>query len=370
MTASAADVQAAINAMAAVVPSGCDNPEAYNLVFKNAYADPAVGWRDGSRKFVIVIGDAPPHGDNSVAFPDCGDQGPDTLGLDTATELAALKAAKRTLMMIDADLAQFMLPCYQELTAGGFTGSQAVVLGTSLASQIVQLVADASATVGSVSMAVATAPAGADSSWISFTPPTAGPVAAPASVPFSVGAAVPTGTVAGTYTFDLEGLADGGDVGHLMLDVVVPPPTSSRDPLTMTKTADNANVQPGAIVTYTITIHNPNGAAATLRKVRDVLPRTFRYVRGSTTGADEPYRYFAHDGGHHRLLTWRGPLMVPAGGDLVITFEVRVHGHRGCFTDSASAVAAAPDTVTGTGPTAQVCVAGHRRHSGDDRHGD
>ncbi len=60
MTGSAPTVQAAINAMSAT--GGGDFPEAYNLVFDKA-ATPLtggdLGWRTGSRKFVVVIGDAP-----------------------------------------------------------------------------------------------------------------------------------------------------------------------------------------------------------------------------------------------------------------------------------------------------------------------
>src|SRR5262249_22994315 len=60
MTDAAADVQAAINSLTA--GGGADLPEAYNLVFHNSL-DPAIGWRPDSRKFVVVIGDAQPHGD-------------------------------------------------------------------------------------------------------------------------------------------------------------------------------------------------------------------------------------------------------------------------------------------------------------------
>ena len=48
---------------------GGDNPEAYNVVFRNSYADKAIGWRDGSRKVVVVIGDAEPHGAGQAGLP-------------------------------------------------------------------------------------------------------------------------------------------------------------------------------------------------------------------------------------------------------------------------------------------------------------
>ena len=34
----------------------------YNLVFHKSYADATIGWRTGTRKFVVVISDAQPHG--------------------------------------------------------------------------------------------------------------------------------------------------------------------------------------------------------------------------------------------------------------------------------------------------------------------
>src|SRR5689334_1261599 len=67
MTASAADVAAAIGAMSP--NGGGDTPEDYNYVFQQAYSDPATGWRPDSRKFVVVIGDAGPHAAPRDVYP-------------------------------------------------------------------------------------------------------------------------------------------------------------------------------------------------------------------------------------------------------------------------------------------------------------
>src|SRR3954468_2614263 len=58
-----ADPKAVAESVSRLAPGGGgDNPEAYNVVFRNSYADKAVGWRDAARKVVVVVGDAEPHG--------------------------------------------------------------------------------------------------------------------------------------------------------------------------------------------------------------------------------------------------------------------------------------------------------------------
>ena len=71
---------------------GGDCPEAYNLVFHNSYT-PALGgdlgWREAAAKFVVVVGDAEPHGAASRGSP----VAPNSLsdGYSTATELAGMR---------------------------------------------------------------------------------------------------------------------------------------------------------------------------------------------------------------------------------------------------------------------------------------
>ena len=67
LTSSASTVQSKINALG--TGGGGDFPEKYNLVFHNSYADASLGWRAGSRKFVVVIGDAEPRGAGVRASP-------------------------------------------------------------------------------------------------------------------------------------------------------------------------------------------------------------------------------------------------------------------------------------------------------------
>ena len=355
MTGSAADVATAINAMTA--GGGGDTPEAYNLVFHNAYADPATGWRADTRKFVVVIGDAGPHAADPTLYPDCFvpfDE-TDPHGLVTANELAALAASQRTLMMVATPNSGIDL-CYGELVVGGFSGSVASVLGASIADQILALITFASSQVSSVDMAVANAPAGADASWISFTSSFADPVSTPVDVPFQITATVPPGTPAGDYLFDLVGHADGTDVGHMALTVTVP--DTGGGEVTIAKTVDQPSVARGDTVTYTITVHNGTAEDAVVRRVVDLLPRRFRFVSGSSEGAGRPRVRHSH-----RQITWRPRATVPAGGDLVITFSARVRLRDGCGLNRASA-RLGDDTTIRTGPTAQVCVTGGEGNRG------
>jgi hypothetical protein len=221
-TSDATAVSAAVDTLFA--SGGGDFPEAFNLTFHNSYAfdlSPDPGWRTGSRKFVIVIGDAPPHGAATNGFPSCGDTSSDPHGLNTSTELAGMASAQRTLLMISAG--NSILTCYQSLAAAAYTGGDAVDLGSDLSAKILELITGATAQVNDVHLEVTSAsPSPASASWLSVTPASAGPVTTPASLPFTVTATVPAGTPSGTYTFDVVALADGADIGHQTLTIVVP----------------------------------------------------------------------------------------------------------------------------------------------------
>ena len=230
MTSSASAVQAAIDGLAA--GGGGDNPEAYNRVFHESYTPlngGDIGWRTGTRKFVIVIGDAEPHGAGTDGFSGCTDTSADPTSptpLSTATELAGMNNAERTLFMIrQASSATTTLQCYQSLAGAAFAGGQGVDGGTTnLAAQIVSLINAATATVDNVHLEVASAtPAPAAGSWISFNPASVGPLTSlPANQAFTITVNVPPGTPAGTYTFDIVGIADGADIGHQSVVVFVP----------------------------------------------------------------------------------------------------------------------------------------------------
>jgi uncharacterized repeat protein (TIGR01451 family) len=367
MTGSAADVSTAIGAMTA--GGGGDTPEAYNLVFQRAYADPkvgpAMGWRTDARKFVVVIGDAGPHAADETLYPDCFVPfDADPHGLVTKDELAALAASQRTLLMVAAPDSGIET-CYGELVAGGFSGSAASVLGASISDQILALIEFATSQVSTVDLAVATAPTGADASWLSFATDVVLPASTPADVLFQITVKVPPGTPSGDYPFVLAAQADGLDAGQTTLTVHVP--DTGGGEVTIAKTVDQPSVARGDTVTYTITVHNGTAEDAVVRRVVDLLPRKFRFVSGSSDGGGRPKVRHSH-----RQITWRPRATVPAGGDLVITFAARVRLRDGCGLNRASAKFGDGSTIR-TGPTAQVCVTGgdedHHHGGGGDASG-
>jgi hypothetical protein len=231
MTTSAAAVQTAINGLSA--GGGGDAPEAYNLVFHNSYTDPAIAWRPDARKFVVVIGDAQPHGDLATqGIAGCINESGDPHGLSSTTELNGMNLAQRTLMMIRqvGPFTSTSLGCYQSLAARGFSGGQAVDQSGSLAAQIVSLINDAFANVSDLHLAVVEP--NPNLSWISFSPLARGPIPAPSTQTFTLTATVPGGTPSGTYDFDIVAIADGADVGHQALELIVPPKQLTLTPAT------------------------------------------------------------------------------------------------------------------------------------------
>jgi PKD repeat protein len=234
MTPTSSLISTALGTLSAA--GGGDDPEAHNLVFHNSYT-PAlggdIGWRSGTRKFVVVISDAQPHGDLATQGlgPCVNTTNPDPNGLVTSTELAGMAANQRTLLMIhETDPGNTTtLGCYQKLASLAYAGGAAVDSGGSgLASAIVTLINAAFATVNDVHLEVDSAsPSPANASWITL-PSDLGPVAAPGTYPFgSIGINVPAATPGGIYTFDIEALADGVDVGHETITVNVPLITAS-----------------------------------------------------------------------------------------------------------------------------------------------
>jgi uncharacterized repeat protein (TIGR01451 family) len=141
----------------------------------------------------------------------------------------------------------------------------------------------------------------------------------------------------------------GGTVTRSNLTVFSPLGTQ---PLFVTKTADSASATAGGSDGYTITVSNPNTAAATLNSISDTLPAGFTYTAGSTTGATTADPTIAA-----QTLSWAGPIAVAPGGTASIHFGVTVSSTPGTYLNQATADAGA-DTVAGTGPTAPVTVGG------------
>jgi hypothetical protein len=144
MTSSRTALTKAIGTLHSVDSTGSEDTfaEAYNLMFRQSYTDRHIGWRPSARKIVVVIGDAEPHSAGADGIAGCTDKTRDLNGLDTAHELARMRAAQRTLVFIrQASTATVSLQCYESLAALAYEGGSAVDGGgAGVAAPIVGLV--------------------------------------------------------------------------------------------------------------------------------------------------------------------------------------------------------------------------------------
>jgi uncharacterized membrane protein YgcG len=249
MTSNTALVNAALGRLVAF--AGGDAPEAINLVYHNAAVPNTggpIGWRAGVAKFLVVLSDASPHGAGTAGIANCTDPSVDPLGFNTATTLAELSAAGRSLFMVlEPGAITSSLACYQFLSLAVGGNSRGLPGGTNLATQLVPLISGTATTVANLNLVVANSgPVPALNSWISM--PTLGPIAMPATVPATITVNPPTGTPAGLYHFNLIALADGIDIGHVALDITVtattptpvPTPTPTPAPVPPSRGAGGA----------------------------------------------------------------------------------------------------------------------------------
>jgi hypothetical protein len=146
-TGDPADVKAALGRIkTAFNPSPDNGPaESYNLAFRRSYSDDQMGWRPSARKIVLVLGDAEPNGAGTENLLGCHDHSKDPEGLSTRQELANMRAASRTLVMVrePSDEVTASLQCYQTLSAGAYVGGLAEDAGGDLVASIVELIQSA-----------------------------------------------------------------------------------------------------------------------------------------------------------------------------------------------------------------------------------
>jgi uncharacterized repeat protein (TIGR01451 family) len=123
-------------------------------------------------------------------------------------------------------------------------------------------------------------------------------------------------------------------------------------PLITSKTADTPTSPTGSTNGYTITINNSNPTDVTVDEIFDILPAGFSYNSGTSTGetTSDP----AVSG---QTLTWMGPFGVPAGGSIMLHFEVTVSSTAGTYFNNAGG-SSTGYTVASTGMTAPINVGG------------
>lgn len=148
MTGNGSLVDAAIDRL--TPGGGGDDAEALNLVFHSSLSS-ALGWRAGSRKLVVVISDAEPHGAGSAGFKGCSNTTVDPFGLTSGSTLAEMRSGQRTLILVrQAARASATLECYQSLAAAAYTGGAARNGGASLIAVVEALIKSAVNTKGKI----------------------------------------------------------------------------------------------------------------------------------------------------------------------------------------------------------------------------
>jgi von Willebrand factor type A domain len=151
LTSDAAQVNDALNRVTTHSNPSPQNglAESYNLAFEESYSDARIGWRPSARKIVVVLGDAEPNGAGTAGLPGCHDQSRDPEGLSTPRELAKMREAKRTLIMIRelSSEVSTSLQCYESIAKGAFVGGAARDANADIAGLIVEEIVDAYAPV-------------------------------------------------------------------------------------------------------------------------------------------------------------------------------------------------------------------------------
>jgi hypothetical protein len=124
---------------------------------------------------------------------------------------------------------------------------------------------------------------------------------------------------------DILGVVCGG--GNCQAAILTPPPSAVA--LGLGATADVSSVLVGGETGYTVSVQNPNPVAVALTSLSVTLPSALMYESGTTTGATN-----ADPATAANVLTWSGPIAVPASGSASVHFLVAVDP------------AASPGTVT------------------------
>ncbi len=251
MTPSAAAVSAAVNRLTS--RGGGDLPEAYNLTFRRSISPDRggpLGWRSFSRKFVVVVGDAEPHGAGAAGIEGCEDTSADRHGLNTADVLSRVSEAGRTLVMVHVENHHAMMlgqppasfECYQGLAkaAGGVAvEGHGHELHHSIVHAVTSLVPEPDPAAALDLRVTRAWPTPASRKWATVIRGEAhspthlddGPhdSAAPATAEFTVKIKPPRGVEPGVYRFRVVAFADGVDVGHAEVKVEVRPRKGGGD---------------------------------------------------------------------------------------------------------------------------------------------
>lgn len=238
------DFEDAVNRMR--LGSGMDGPESYTRVLWESARDPNIGWRPGSRRFLVMFGDNIPHDCNvdrclGGARNSGWDPGRDrTVGtsddialLDAIDDMAAPGSDIVLLYFDSSGGAETALwDCLARRT-GGFATRLNTDGSVPSGIELPELIFDAISEEGSRCETLTLSASEGFEDWLqSVTPPGLTDVELPTGIDFALVLGPPAGTPPGTYTFTVDLLCEGVvvasqqvtiHVGTCSLSAVVPP---------------------------------------------------------------------------------------------------------------------------------------------------
>ena len=225
-----------INAL--VLGYGADGPQDYTRIMYESYADAAVGWRTGSRRILVLFGDAVPHDDDlTVGVP--GKIGPFSTGgdpgrnetmdfggddLDLQTVLGDMDTNNVVLLYVQCEnpYPSDALDYWEHWTS--ITGGDAYPIADAddIPVAIQTLVGALAAHVDVLTLI---AEAGYESWLTSVVPSEYDDIDIPPEgiyKTFDITITVPLGTLPGTYIFHIIADADGASYGEQEVTIIVP----------------------------------------------------------------------------------------------------------------------------------------------------
>lgn len=229
LTDSIASVSDAINSLR--LGSGGDGPESYTRVLYESYADPNIGWRNGSKKIFVNFGDNIPH-DNNINEGVPGLTGVYNTGTDLGRDGLPGTEDDLDLQEVLAEMAAnniVLLACQTNGNYGnywsywaGLTGGKMYNTNSSnLASEVVKAITDSLTATDIENLTLVPSVGGEE--WIYKVTPESYSGKTNTVVPFEIFIKVPLGTKKGLYTYTLDAI-DGNGVKYatykINIDVV------------------------------------------------------------------------------------------------------------------------------------------------------
>lgn len=196
------------------IAGGGDGPESYTRVLYESYSDDTIGWREGSRRILIMFGDDVPH-DNNLNEGVPGVSGTWSTGVDSGRDGRTGTADDLDLQTVLKDMASnniILLSCqtngayanYWSYWAGLTGGKTYNTNSTNLANEVINAISESLSTLIVENLTLVASDG--FSKWIVDINPVSYTGETGLIIPFIVRLKVPSGTLDGKYSYILEAI--------------------------------------------------------------------------------------------------------------------------------------------------------------------